>query len=329
MSAEVFWIKLHTSTFDSETIMLLESMPEGDTLLVIWFKMQILAGKCNAGGYLLLNGECPYSDEMLATVFRRPLNTVRLAISAFLKFMMVEVIDGAYFLPEWEKHQNVSGLEKIREQTRKRVARCRAKSKDVTLHVTQGNATETEPDLESEKQQRCIRLLLVKTPFEILDKTELEGLLSLHGFERVVQAADVAAETWRREQEEIRNPGGYLNTVCASLVVPSWYLSPEERKNRALAAEERRLIAIRAEEEKKAIADRVTNAKEDLWSTLSEVDRDGFRIAAKASINVGLHVPAVAVTAIAKSMAWEKRSQMSNIESLHRPVNMDDTMCNQ
>ena len=44
MAGDVFWIKLQTSTFDSETVMLLESMPEGDTILIIWFKMQILAG---------------------------------------------------------------------------------------------------------------------------------------------------------------------------------------------------------------------------------------------------------------------------------------------
>ena len=97
MGSDVFWIKLQTNTFDSETIMLLESMPEGDTILIIWLKMQILAGRCNAGGFLLLNGESPYSDEMLATVFRRPLNTVRLAISAFLKFKMVEIIGTASF----------------------------------------------------------------------------------------------------------------------------------------------------------------------------------------------------------------------------------------
>ncbi len=158
MGSDVFWIKLHTRIFDSESIILLESMPEGDTLLIIWFKMQILAGKCNARGYLLLNGERPYSDEMLATVFRRPLNTVRLAISAFLQFKMVEVIDGAYFLAEWEIHQNVSGMDKIREQTKVRVARHRSNKKNVavpvTLQVTLSNAIETETETEIEKQQQ-------------------------------------------------------------------------------------------------------------------------------------------------------------------------------
>lgn len=179
MGSDVFWIKLQTRTFDSETIMLLESMPEGDTILVIWFKMQILAGKCNAGGYLLLNGERPYSDEMLATVFRRPLNTVRFAISAFLEFKMVEIIDGAYFLPEWGKHQNIIGLEKIREQTRQRVARHRAKPKDVTLRVTQSNVTETDKEIKLEKQQD-VRLLLKNTPLCRITDQELQSLIVRH-----------------------------------------------------------------------------------------------------------------------------------------------------
>lgn len=156
--------------------MLLESMPEGDTVLIIWIKMQILAGKCNAGGYLLLNGECPYTDEMLATVFRRSLNTVRLATSAFLRFGMVEIVDGAYFLPEWERYQNVSGLEKIREQTRQRVARHRAKPKDVTLHLTHGNAAELETEKEQEKQQQGIRLRMKDTPLYGITDQELRSL---------------------------------------------------------------------------------------------------------------------------------------------------------
>ena len=216
MGSDVFWIKLLTSTFESEAIILLESMPEGDTILVIWFKMQILTGKCNAGGFLLLNEEHPYTDEMLATVFRRPLNTVRLAISAFLQFKMIEIIDGAYFLPEWEMHQNIDGLAKIREQTRQRVARHRAKPKDVTLHVTQCNAANTDTELEPEKQQQEIRLLLKGSPLNLISAQELRSLAERHGLKQLMIAADVAAETWRRENKEIPNPGGYLQSLCSS-----------------------------------------------------------------------------------------------------------------
>ena len=311
MGADVFWIKLQTSTFDSETIMLLESMPEGDTILVIWFKMQILAGKCNSGGYLLLNGERPYSDEMLATVFRRPLNTVRLAISAFIQFGMVEIIDEAYFLPEWEKHQNVSGLDKIREQTRQRVARHRAKPKDVTLPVTHGNATETETEIEPEKQQQKIRSLLINTPLSRITDLELRSLAERHGGKQLVLAADIAAETWRRENKEIPNPGGYLQSLCSSLVVPSWYQSPEERKAKAEAAEVRRLTARKAQEDKKAEEEKEILAREAYWASISETDRDNFHLAAKESMNPGFELQGAAIAAIAKTMAWESRTRMN------------------
>ena len=41
----VQWIKITTDIFDDEKIQLIESMPEGDTLIVIWFKILVLAGK--------------------------------------------------------------------------------------------------------------------------------------------------------------------------------------------------------------------------------------------------------------------------------------------
>lgn len=316
MAGDVYWIKLQTSTFDSETIVLLESMPEGDTILVIWFKMQILAGKCNAGGYLLLNGECPYSDEMLSTVFRRPLNTVRLAIAAFLRFKMVEVIDGAYFLPEWEKHQNISGLEKIREQTRQRVARHRAKPKNVTLHVTHGNATEKETEIEPEKQQQGSRKLLKDTPLCRITDQELRSLAERHGGKQLMLAADIAAETWRREKKEIPNPGGYLQSLCSSLVVPSWYQTPDERKAKAEEAEERRFASRKAQEETKAAEEKEAKAREEYWASITEAERSGFRLEAKETTKYGFELPGAAIAAMAKILAWESRSQMNTQEQL-------------
>jgi len=311
MSADVFWIKLLTNTFDSETIILLESMPEGDTLIIIWLKMQILAGKCNSGGYLFLSGDKPYSDEMLATVFRRPLNTVRLAIAAFLEFGMVEIIDSAYFLPEWERHQNVSGLEKIREQTKQRVARHRAGAKDVTLQVTQSNATETDAEKENkkEKQHNDIRILFADTPLCRITVQELSALAVRHGTKQLMLTADVAAETWRRDKRDIQNPGGYLQSLCSSLVVPSWYLSPESRKTKAKTTEERRLASNQAREAKDSEGEKELIAIETYWCCISEEDRHKFHLAAKES-NSGFEIPS-AIFSIAKNFAWQSRKQMN------------------
>ena len=54
----VQWIKITTDIFDDEKIQLIESMPEGDTLIVIWFKILVLAGKQNNSGILSLGKRC-------------------------------------------------------------------------------------------------------------------------------------------------------------------------------------------------------------------------------------------------------------------------------
>lgn len=123
---DVKWIHLTTDMFDDDKIRLIEAMPDADTLLIIWVKLLCQAGKVNADGYIWLSEDMPYTEENLATVFNRPLNTIRLALSVFANLHMIEITDnGIIFLPNWEKHQNIYGLERIREQTRVRVAKHR------------------------------------------------------------------------------------------------------------------------------------------------------------------------------------------------------------
>src|SRR5699024_474426 len=142
------WIKLSTNMFEDEKIRLIEQMPDADTILIIWVKLLSQAGKTNASGYIYLSENIPYTEEMLATIFNRPVSTVRLALRTFEQFGMIS-IDNNHFIEisNWEKHQNVEGMERIRKQTRERVQRHREKKRleekqDVTLHVTQGNAIE-------------------------------------------------------------------------------------------------------------------------------------------------------------------------------------------
>lgn len=88
--AEINWIKLRVDMFDDDKIKIIQSMPEGDAILVVWIRILALAGKCNAKGLVLIEDEFPYSDEMLATIFNKPLATVRLALTTFEKFHMIE-----------------------------------------------------------------------------------------------------------------------------------------------------------------------------------------------------------------------------------------------
>lgn len=160
--AEVRWIKIVTDVFDDEKILMIETMPEADTIIVIWFKLLCLAGKQNNSGVFQL-GQMPYTDEMFATIFRRPINTVRLALKTFEQFGMIEIISNTVTIPNWEKHQAIDKLDEIREQTRKRVAKHRDKQKlladsnatsNVTVTVCNAidkNSKERDENLEKEK----------------------------------------------------------------------------------------------------------------------------------------------------------------------------------
>lgn len=129
MANDVKWIKITTNMFDDEKIKLIESMPDKDAILIIWIKLLVQAGRTNANGYIFLNEKIPYTEEMLATIFNRPINTVRLALKTFKEFGMIEMDENGLLVTNWDKHQNIAGLDKIREQTRKRVAKHRARQK--------------------------------------------------------------------------------------------------------------------------------------------------------------------------------------------------------
>lgn len=131
--SDVKWIKLSTDIFDNRKIRQIEKMPDGDSIIVIWLKLLILAGNVNDGGLVYFTKDIPYTDQLLATQFDRPLATVQLAVNTFERFGMIEIIDNLICVSNWEKYQNVESLERIREQTRKRVAKHREQKKQALL----------------------------------------------------------------------------------------------------------------------------------------------------------------------------------------------------
>lgn len=159
------WIKLSTATFDDEKIKLIELLPEGDSILVIWLKLLCFAGKTDNDGVFKLTEKIPYNEEMLAGIFNRKLTTVRTALKVFQEYGMMEVIDGAYALPNWVKYQNDSdALNKSKEKNRIRQKKWYDKHKKTLLETTSQkpnvrsndsnvSLTPTEPDIDLDKDK--------------------------------------------------------------------------------------------------------------------------------------------------------------------------------
>ena len=157
--ADVKWIKIATNMFDNRKIKLIEVMPEGDAIIAIWFKLLCLAGTTNDSGTVYFTKDIPYTEEMLASIFNRPLTTVRLAIATFKKFEMVEIVDDFIQISNWEKYQNSDKLEQLKQQNRERQKRWYDKQKtldnnnsnvSLTLGLTQPNALDKEEDKDKE-----------------------------------------------------------------------------------------------------------------------------------------------------------------------------------
>lgn len=160
--AQVKWIKINTDIFDNRKIRQIEAMPSGDTIIVIWCKLLCLAGTTNDDGAVYITPDVPYTEQTLAVEFGRPLEIVQLALRTFEQFGMIEIVDSFLRVSNWEKYQNVDGMERIREQNRerKRLQRERERiaiedmSRDshVTGHaeVTQCHGTDIDKELDKD-----------------------------------------------------------------------------------------------------------------------------------------------------------------------------------
>lgn len=158
---DVKWIKIDTSLFDNRKIKQIRTLPEGDSLIVIWLQLLCLAGTVNDYGRIYLTSEIPYTDQMLSTAFNEPLRTIQMALDVFQKFRMVEIVDDIILISNWEKYQSIEGLERVREQTRKRVADYRERHKQIECNdtVTLRNVTVTH---QNKKENKNIKKEILK-----------------------------------------------------------------------------------------------------------------------------------------------------------------------
>lgn len=86
-----YYLKLKEDFFDSEEMKVLESMPNGVEYQNVYLKMCLLSLKSD--GALMFKNMIPYSAEMLSSVLRVNIDTVRAAISLFAKMELITITD--------------------------------------------------------------------------------------------------------------------------------------------------------------------------------------------------------------------------------------------
>ncbi len=154
--------------FDNDKIKLIEALPDKDAIIVIWVKLLAAAGKANCNGYIMLTENIAMNIEEMATIFNRPLNTVRLAIETFRRYGMIEMDEGdAIRIKNWDVHQNIEGMDRVKQLNAERNRKYRERKKQqalaapkepennksdvsVTSRMTLSDDTETDLDLDKD-----------------------------------------------------------------------------------------------------------------------------------------------------------------------------------
>lgn len=161
--ADVKWIKITTDMFDNRKIKHLRRLPDGDSIVLIWVMLLTLAGRCNSGGMIFLTENIPYTPKMLADELDFEESTVQLALNALEQLGMIQTNDDGFLaVTGWEKHQNIEGMEKIRESKRLAQARWRAKQTaiaekstvDSTVDSTRISVDHAEEEKEEDKNKK-------------------------------------------------------------------------------------------------------------------------------------------------------------------------------
>lgn len=156
--SDISWIKIDVGMFENRKIRYLRKLPEGDSIVLIWIMLLTLAGRCNAGGAIFLIETVPYTPQMLADELGFDVSTIQNALDALERLNMV-VPNGSYLqIAGWSEHQNIEGMEKVREQNRIRKAAQRERdkekqnvsSRDGHVTVTQSHVIDGEQELELE-----------------------------------------------------------------------------------------------------------------------------------------------------------------------------------
>lgn len=256
--AEIKWIKITTSMFDDEKIKLIDAMPERDTIFNIWIKLLVQAGKTNTNGYIFLTENIPYTEEMLSTLFNRPLQSVRLALQTLKSFGMVDISENNLIkISNWEKHQNIEGMDKVREQNRLRKQKQRAKMKELQAakeevtgakevsHITSRDShaierekereEERDKDIDKEREENTVSLSAKDNLIEVCKFYESAGFgtINLITQQKLEDLIERYSKEWVKDAIETSVLRGKYRLTYVEGILQNWKSEGREKKGGA------------------------------------------------------------------------------------------------
>lgn len=205
------WLKLDINILNDSKIKLIRKYPDGNALIVLWIGLLCLAMKSDTGGYVYITQGIPYSAKDLSNEFDIEEKTVEMGLQLFKKFGMIDSTEAGYIeVINFNKHQNLDKIEMVREQNRKRQIEHRAKSRNVTSRVSNGEITQqirldldkirldTDKTNKETPEKSAIDLYLETVPLQLFNaitdfvqhRKEIKKPMSLQAIKKAVSQLD-------------------------------------------------------------------------------------------------------------------------------------------
>lgn len=147
-----YYMRLNENYFDSDTQVLLESMPDGYLYSNILLKLYLKSLKND--GRLMFNDKIPYSPQMIATITRHQVGTVEKALQIFRELNIIDVIDtGAIYMLDIQNFIGKSNTEADRKRDyRRRIDAEKNALGQMSLKCPLEKEKELEKEIEIEKE---------------------------------------------------------------------------------------------------------------------------------------------------------------------------------
>lgn len=226
--------------FDNEKIKIIQAMPKGDTLLLVWLRLIALAEECNANGLVLLEDELPYTAKMLAAVFNKPLRMINLALTTFEELQMIENTVNGICIKNFNESPNIEE-DRIRKQNRLRKQRERERKKEASALTPKAakcaNVTNKVTEIShhvTEKTAEMSRDNSVTLRDKSRNKDEKERTKEKEEKERKEISSKEDIKKSPREPLEYQQIMDDYNQTCTSLTPIFTVSDARKRKIRAL-----------------------------------------------------------------------------------------------
>lgn len=218
-----YYLRVKENFYDSDEMIILESMPDGFLYSNILIKLYLRSLKNN--GKLMFNDRIPFNSEMLSKITRHPVAVVEKAVSIFKEMNLIDVLDnGAIFMLDIESFIGKSNTEADRKRDyRRRIEK--EKQKLLSGHLSGQMSDEHPPeieidiekeieidiDIEKDLEKNTLKIIVDEyqsriSPIDGIQFETLKEFVTLDGMEPdvVLKAISLAADNGKRNFSYIR-----------------------------------------------------------------------------------------------------------------------------